>query len=110
MDLNDKKTLVIGLARTGIALCRFLAERGAKVTVTDMASPASLAEPRREIAGLGITEELGVARPRWQGYDLIIPSPGVPPELGWLKAALCREDLVAQDARRQKFCSKCPAD
>ncbi|MCL4503734.1 MAG: UDP-N-acetylmuramoyl-L-alanine--D-glutamate ligase [Deltaproteobacteria bacterium] len=87
MDLKDKKILVIGLARTGVALCRFLAERGARVTVTDMASPASLAEPRRQIAGLGITEELGIARPRWQGYDLIIPSPGVPPELVWLNRA-----------------------
>ena len=87
MELSGKKILVVGLARTGVALCRFLADRGALVTVTDMASPEALAEPRRDIAGLGVTEELGVARPRWQGYDLIIPSPGVPPELGWLNAA-----------------------
>jgi UDP-N-acetylmuramoylalanine--D-glutamate ligase len=87
MELNGKKILVVGLARTGVALCRFLADRGALVTVTDLAMPASLAEPRREIAGLGVTEDLGVARPRWRGYDLIIPSPGVPPELDWLNAA-----------------------
>ncbi len=87
MELNDKKILVVGLARTGVALCRFLAERGAWVTVTDQARPADLAEPRREIAGLGVTEELGVSQPRWPGYDLIIPSPGVPPETPWLKAA-----------------------
>ena len=28
MELNDKKILVVGLARTGVALCRFLAEQG----------------------------------------------------------------------------------
>ncbi len=87
MNLNEKKVLVVGLARTGVALCRFLAARGARVTVTDQASAETLAETHREIADLGVTEELGVPHPAWQGYDLIIPSPGVPPELAWLVAA-----------------------
>jgi UDP-N-acetylmuramoylalanine--D-glutamate ligase len=87
MELNGKKILVVGLARTGVALCRFLAARGAVVTVTDQAKPKALAEPRREIAGQGIIEKLGVPRPVWQGCDLIILSPGVPPELDWLSAA-----------------------
>ena len=37
MDLTGKKVLVVGLARTGVALTRFLAEAGARVTVTDLA-------------------------------------------------------------------------
>ncbi len=86
MELNGKKILVVGLARTGVALCRFLAEKGAVVTVTDQALPEDLAEPRREIAGLGVAEELGVSEPSWPGYDLIILSPGVPPESPWLNA------------------------
>ena len=44
MELNDKKILVVGLARTGVALCRFLAEHGARVTVTDQAPPDNLAD------------------------------------------------------------------
>jgi UDP-N-acetylmuramoylalanine--D-glutamate ligase len=87
MDFEGKNILVVGLARTGVALCRFLAAQGAAVTVTDQAEPAALAEPRREIRGLGVVEELGVAHPRWQGYDIIVLSPGVPPELPWLTAA-----------------------
>jgi len=87
MDLTDKKILVVGLARTGVALCRFLAERRARVTVTDQAAAEALAEARRDIAGLGVTEKLGVAQPDWRGYDLIILSPGVPLELAWLQAA-----------------------
>src|SRR5512147_2280660 len=87
MELNGKKILVVGLARTGVALCRFLAAQGARVTVTDQALPAALAEPRREIADLGVVEALGVPQPRWQGFDLIIISPGVPPEAAWLEAA-----------------------
>ena len=34
-----------------------------------------------------MAEDLGVAQPRWQGFDLIVLTPGVPPELPWLAAA-----------------------
>ncbi len=34
-----------------------------------------------------MVEDLGVAQPRWQGFDAIVLSPGVPPELPWLAAA-----------------------
>jgi UDP-N-acetylmuramoylalanine--D-glutamate ligase len=87
MEFKDKKILVVGLAKTGVALCRFLVEHGAKVTVTDQAPPSELADYRRDIQGLGVVEELGVPQPRWQGYDAIVLSPGVPPELPWLMAA-----------------------
>jgi UDP-N-acetylmuramoylalanine--D-glutamate ligase len=87
MEFAGKNILVVGLARTGVALCRFLAEHGAKVTVTDQAPPSDLAEPRRDIQGLGVVEELGLPQPRWQGFDAIVLSPGVPPELPWLMAA-----------------------
>jgi UDP-N-acetylmuramoylalanine--D-glutamate ligase len=87
MDLEGKIVLVVGLARTGVALCRFLAEKGARVTVTDAAPAPDLEAARREIAGLGVAEELGVLEPRWQDYDLIVLSPGVPPELPWLERA-----------------------
>ncbi|MFZ5450306.1 MAG: UDP-N-acetylmuramoyl-L-alanine--D-glutamate ligase [Thermodesulfobacteriota bacterium] len=87
MELTGKKILVVGLARTGVACARFLDQAGARVTVTDLAPAADLEEPRREIQGLGIKEELGVAQPSWQGYDLLLLSPGVPPELPWIRAA-----------------------
>ncbi len=87
MDFKDKKILVVGLARTGVALCRFLVEQGARVTVTDQAPAADLADFRRDIQGLGVVEDLGVPQPRWQGFDAIVLSPGVPPELPWLMAA-----------------------
>ncbi len=87
MDFVGQKILVVGLARTGVALCRFLTEQGAKVTVTDQATPETLADQRRDIADLGVAEDLGVDQPRWQGFDAIVISPGVPPELPWLLAA-----------------------
>jgi UDP-N-acetylmuramoylalanine--D-glutamate ligase len=36
MNLRNKNTLVVGLAKTGVACARFLASKGAQVTVTDM--------------------------------------------------------------------------
>lgn len=84
---TKKKVLIVGLARTGVALSRFLVQQGAQVTVTDQAPATALVPCRQEIRGLGITEELGVSQPRGQGYDFIVLSPGVPPELPWLAAA-----------------------
>jgi UDP-N-acetylmuramoylalanine--D-glutamate ligase len=88
MDLTGKKVLVVGLARTGVALTHFLVKAGARVTVTDMAPAAELAEMRAHIQGLPVAEELEVPEPVdvWR-YDLILPSPGVPPELPWLEMA-----------------------
>jgi UDP-N-acetylmuramoylalanine--D-glutamate ligase len=88
MDLTGKKVLVVGLARTGVALAHFLVQAGALVTVTDMAPAQELAAMRVQIRDLPVAEELGVSEPRAVlGFDLILPSPGVPPELPWLKKA-----------------------
>lgn len=88
MDLIGKKVLVVGLARTGVALTRFLVQAGARVTVTDAAPARELEESRAQIRGLPVREELGVPEPaNVSAYDLILLSPGVPPELPWLEAA-----------------------
>ncbi len=88
MELAGKKILVVGLARTGVALAAFLAGAGAAVTVTDQAPARDLEEARQQLRALKVREELGVAQPdAVQGYDLILLSPGVPPELPWLAAA-----------------------
>ena len=42
MEIANKKILVVGLARTGIAAARFLRRRGATVRATDMAAEAAL--------------------------------------------------------------------
>jgi UDP-N-acetylmuramoylalanine--D-glutamate ligase len=88
MDLTGKKVLVVGLARTGVALAHFLTKAGARVTITDRAQPQELAAMRQLIQNLPVKEELGIPEPPdVRGFDLILPSPGVPPELPWLEAA-----------------------
>lgn len=88
MELCGARILVVGLARTGVALVRFLCARGAQVTATDAAPPEKLAEAVAALSGLKVTLELGVPEPVGiPDYDLILLSPGVPPELPWLDAA-----------------------
>ena len=82
---------MVGLGKTGIGLCRFLAARQAKVTATDSAAAAELAPALATLQGLDISFELGCPQPAdWQHFDLIVASPGVPPELPWLQNAVSR--------------------
>ena len=77
---------MVGLAQTGVAVARFCAGRGARVVVTDAASPEKLA---RRIAALGGCAELELGGHRietFTGADLVVMSPGVP-EIAETRAA-----------------------
>lgn len=79
MNLSGKNILVIGLARTGVACCRFLAKQGAHVTATDMRDEAALAEVIAELGSVGIRWVLGRHdEADFLSADLIVVSPGVP--------------------------------
>ncbi len=81
-DLKDKRVLVVGLARTGVSLVHFLVESGAQVTVSDHKSKAELAPSLELIDGLGVQLDLGGHTPKtFLAQDLVVLSPGVPPNL-----------------------------
>ncbi|MFZ0479646.1 MAG: UDP-N-acetylmuramoyl-L-alanine--D-glutamate ligase [Terriglobales bacterium] len=79
MDLKDKRVLVVGLGKSGVASALFLKSRGARVTVSDTKPEAEL---RKEILLLlehGVTVETGGHGDRtFRGQDMIVVSPGVP--------------------------------
>jgi UDP-N-acetylmuramoylalanine--D-glutamate ligase len=79
MELKNKRVLVVGLGRSGVASAFFLQDHGAKVTVSDSKSEAQL---QGEIAALldrGISIETGQHGERtFRDQDLIVVSPGVP--------------------------------
>jgi UDP-N-acetylmuramoylalanine--D-glutamate ligase len=79
MELKDKRVLVVGLGKSGVASALFLKAHGARVTVSDTKSGDEL---RNEIPALldhGITVETGGHGDRtFRGQDLIVVSPGVP--------------------------------
>ena len=79
MDLNNKRVLVVGLGRSGVASALFLKSRGARVTVSDSKSEDQLREEIPRLLDQGIIVETGGHGERtFQNQDLIVVSPGVP--------------------------------
>ena len=89
MDLKGKKVLVVGLGKTGEAVCRFLIPRGAQVKVSEKKTPEELGERVAFWEQKGVMVEAGKHEPKsFLDVDLIVPSPGVPliPEIRGAKA------------------------
>ncbi|PYX07527.1 MAG: UDP-N-acetylmuramoyl-L-alanine--D-glutamate ligase [Acidobacteria bacterium] len=79
MDLNNKRVLVVGLGRSGVASALFLKQRGAQVTVSDSKPQEQLGEEIPVLLDHGIAVETGGHGERtFHGQDLIVVSPGVP--------------------------------
>lgn len=85
--LKGRNVLVVGLAKTGISTAKFLMTQGAVVTATDML-PASKIKGIDDLQGTGITVETGGHSVKnFLNADLIVLSPGVPPDIGPLQEA-----------------------
>ena len=76
---------VAGAARSGIAAAELLARRGAAVTLSDVRPQVDEAAPLR---ALGVRLELGGHD--FTGADLLVLSPGVPPDQPAVRAARAR--------------------
>ncbi|HEY5658699.1 MAG TPA: UDP-N-acetylmuramoyl-L-alanine--D-glutamate ligase [Myxococcota bacterium] len=77
LDLSGQRALVLGLGLSGRSAAAFCAARGALVVAADE-------RPARELEALdaleGIAElVLGSAFPDPADFDLVVPSPGIPP-------------------------------
>ena len=77
-DLQGKRVLVVGLARTGMAAALFCASRGARVTATDQKPEADLAETVASLRSAGVALALGAEQANLAEQDLLVVSPGVP--------------------------------
>jgi UDP-N-acetylmuramoylalanine--D-glutamate ligase len=79
MELKNKRVLVVGLGRSGVAAAFFLQERGAKVTVSDSKSDMQLQSEIAALLDRGVSIETGRHGERtFRDQDLIVVSPGVP--------------------------------
>jgi UDP-N-acetylmuramoylalanine--D-glutamate ligase len=87
-DLEGKRVLVVGLARTGVATALFCAGYGAIVTATDIKPEEELREVDGKLRAAGVTLALGPNAPvDLTGLDLIVVSPGVPAKIPLLEMA-----------------------
>lgn len=107
-EIDNVRALILGLAREGTALARFLAEHGARVTVTDIKPAEALSDRLASLAGLPVRAALG-GHPETllDESDIIFVSPGVPLEIPFLAEARRRGVPLSSETRL--FTRLCPA-
>ena len=89
MDLDGRKVLVVGLARTGLATIKFLRAKGSIVSTTEMKPKEEMKEALQELEEMNIPMEWGGHRTEtFLKQDLIVVSPGVAPNIESLLKAL----------------------
>ncbi len=103
------QVIVVGAARQGTALARYLALHGAHVVLNDSRKPSQLREARASLAGLPIGWVLGDHPFRLlDGADLVCPSGGVPLELPFLAEARKRGIPLSNDTQIFLNLAPCP--
>ncbi|MBL7064820.1 MAG: UDP-N-acetylmuramoyl-L-alanine--D-glutamate ligase [Anaerolineae bacterium] len=108
MNLSGRKVVILGLARQGTALARFLAQVGAEVTVSDRQGEAALADYLTELADLPIRYVLGEhPLSLLDKADLLCLSGGVPVDVPIVVEAQRRGIPLSNDA--QLFLEHCLA-
>jgi UDP-N-acetylmuramoylalanine--D-glutamate ligase len=97
---SGKRVLIIGAARQGLALARFLANRGAIVTLNDQRSLSELAGEIESLKDTGVKWILGNHEINLlENVDAISLSGGIPLNLPIIQQAIHREILLTNDAQ-----------
>jgi UDP-N-acetylmuramoylalanine--D-glutamate ligase len=100
MDFTGKRVTIIGLAREGTALARFLAERGSIVTVSDLKNEEELRENTEKLKDLPIRYVLGRHPSEiLDDADTLFLSPGVPLEASIVAEARRRGIAISSETR-----------
>ena len=88
MELEGKRAVVVGMARSGVAAAELLLGRRAHVVATDRKPAAELPPEVVTLQGKGARLELGGHDvSTFAGADLVVVSPGVPWDLPELRSA-----------------------
>jgi UDP-N-acetylmuramoylalanine--D-glutamate ligase len=109
--LDGLPVTVLGLARSGIALARFLHDAGARVTVYDGRPAAELAKAIEQLEGRDVTLALGPEvepASTWAGAALVTTSPSINPDYPTTEPRL-RAALQALVAARRASDPEAPA-
>ena len=87
-NYKDKKVLVVGMARSGVAAAKLLHKAGAKVIINDNKTAEQLGDALLPLKALDI--ECALGRPAGEcldGIDAMIISPGIPDTAGFVVKA-----------------------
>ncbi|OGY41213.1 MAG: UDP-N-acetylmuramoylalanine--D-glutamate ligase [Candidatus Buchananbacteria bacterium RBG_13_36_9] len=111
LDFKNKRVTVMGLGLHGggLAVTKFLAQKGAILTVTDLKSQKQLAQSIKELKNYKIKYVLGKHQlADFINADMIIKNPGVPRNSKFLLAAQKRKVPIETDL--SLFFQLCPAE
>ena len=87
-EIKNKHFVVVGLGKTGIAITRFLAQHGGKVTVSETSPLEKLKDRIRALKNINFTiETSGHQKETFLSADYIVVSPGIPLNLAVLNIA-----------------------
>jgi UDP-N-acetylmuramoylalanine--D-glutamate ligase len=97
---NGTRVLILGAARQGAALARWLSGHGAIVTISDVRAEGDLVETIRALSGLEIRWALG-GHPTelLDGTDVLCLSGGVPTSIPIVQEAMLRGILLSNDTQ-----------
>ncbi len=104
-DLAGRRVLVLGLARSGVAAARYLADAGAIVTAYDRRDADELGEAVRSLGARPVRRALGVtpieASHLVADAELLVASPSISPRFPttdpWLRDALVRAEASGSE-------------
>ncbi|MFG0334715.1 MAG: UDP-N-acetylmuramoyl-L-alanine--D-glutamate ligase [Maioricimonas sp. JB049] len=110
-DLHGVRATVMGLGTFGggVGATRFLVQRGADVTVTDLRPADELADSLKQLQGLApAAVHLGGHQAAdFERADIVVVSPAVPPDNRYLQLATATGALLTSEINL--FCLECPA-
>lgn len=108
LDMTDRRAVVVGLAREGEALTRFLLQQGCRVVATDLRAPESFGDRLAPLAAAGARLVLGDHPPDLLDQaEIVFASPGVPFDAPLLQEARARGVALSTESRL--LCQLCPA-
>lgn len=94
-DFRGARVAVLGAARSGLAVARALAARGASVHVYDRAETPEMQAVAADLRARGVGVTLGAETgPELEAAQIVAPSPGVPKTAPALEAAKARGQRI----------------
>ncbi|MBP3656386.1 MAG: UDP-N-acetylmuramoyl-L-alanine--D-glutamate ligase [Clostridia bacterium] len=91
MNAENRRVLVCGMARSGIAAAKLLRSMGAQVTINDLKKEEDFGGALDELRRLGCRFGLGDApQAHFDGIDLLVMSPGIAWAKPFIQEALAR--------------------
>jgi UDP-N-acetylmuramoylalanine--D-glutamate ligase len=103
MQIEGRKALVLGAGKSGVESARFLAERGASVTLHDKKAIEEWSDAARELANLSNVQSISgeIRLSVIDSIDLVVISPGVP--VSTIPAELRDREIIGEVELAYRF-------